>query len=162
MKNNTRSQDLFYLNRALELAKKGAQQLAGGPFGCVIVKNDEIIGEGHNEVLGSHDPTAHAEVVAIRRACAQLNDFQLSDCTVYATCEPCPMCLGALYWARPARIVYACTREEAADIGFDDAFIYREIDIDPAQRSLPATHVPMEEASLFMKSWGEQESKSMY
>lgn len=156
------SSDHYYLRRALELAKEGTQVQAGGPFGCVIVYNDQIIGEGHNEVLGSHDPTAHAEVVAIRRACAHLHDFQLTGCTVYATCEPCPMCLGALYWARPARIVYACTREEAAAIGFDDALIYREIEFDPAHRSLPAQHAPLPEISDFMREWGAQEEKTMY
>lgn len=152
----------FFLQEALRYAQKGISEGAGGPFGCVIVRDGEIIGAGHNEVLCSNDPTAHAEVVAIRHACKQLGSFQLTGCTVYATCEPCPMCLGALYWARPDRIIYACTREEAAAIGFDDAFIYEELVLDPAQRTLPAILHPVPEISTLMREWGEQVDKKMY
>ena len=112
---------------AVDLARQGVAQSEGGPFGCVIVKDGQVIGRGNNKVISTHDPTAHAEVVAIRDACRHLNSHQLSGCTIYTSCEPCPMCLGAIYWARPDRIVYACTREDAASINFDDDFIYKEI-----------------------------------
>src|SRR5215212_3121763 len=113
------------LERAIELSRQGMQQGCGGPFGCVIVKNGEIVGEGYNMVTSTNDPTAHAEVVAIRQACTKLNAYQLPGCDVYASCEPCPMCLGAIYWARPARVIFANTRHDAAAIEFDDEHIYK-------------------------------------
>ncbi|MFM8361409.1 MAG: nucleoside deaminase [Haliscomenobacter sp.] len=155
--------DQYYLLKAMEVAQRGVSQGAGGPFGCVVVDaSGNVIGEGHNEVLAQKDPTCHAEVVAIRRACAHIGDFQLEGCTVYATCEPCPMCLGALYWARPSRIVFACTREEAAAIGFDDAFIYRELVLPPAARAISTAHLPVGDISSFMKAWGEASEKRLY
>jgi tRNA(Arg) A34 adenosine deaminase TadA len=155
--------DQYYLLKAMEVAQRGVSQGAGGPFGCVVVdKSGDIIGEGHNEVLARKDPTCHAEVVAIRHACAHIGDFQLEGCTVYATCEPCPMCLGALYWARPSRIVFSCTREEAAAIGFDDAFIYRELVLPAEVRAIPTEHSPLGDISSFMKNWGDNEQKSLY
>src|SRR5699024_8470733 len=112
-----------FIQRAIELSKKGMDAGAGGPFGAIVVKDGEIIPEGYNGVTSSNDPTAHAEIVAIRKACEKLESFQLEDCIIYTSCEPCPMCLGAIYWARPAAVYYACTKEDAAEIGFDDAFI---------------------------------------
>ena len=107
-----------FLERAIELSAQGIDQLKGGPFGCVIVKDGKIIGEGCNQVTATNDPTAHAEVVAIRNACKTLNNFQLDGCDVYTSCEPCPMCLGAIYWARPKRVIYANTKADAAAINF--------------------------------------------
>ena len=132
------NQDLVFLRRAIDLARKGMEGNHGGPFGAVIVDaNGEVIGEGHNLVTSTHDPTAHAEVVAIRRACEKIGNHQLDGCTVYTSCEPCPMCLGAIYWARPARIVFACSRGDAADIGFDDDHIYRELTLQLGEREIP-------------------------
>src|SRR5688572_3154517 len=116
-----------FMRRAIELAQRGADSNDGGPFGCVVVRDGEVVGEGWNKVTSTNDPTAHAEVVAIRDACARLGDFQLDGCSVYTSCEPCPMCLGAIYWARPDRVIYANTRFDAASIDFDDDFIYHEI-----------------------------------
>ena len=113
-------QDEKFMRRAIELAQEGMEKGAGGPFGAVIVKDGEIVGEGYNCVTSTNDPTAHAEVVAIRKACRNLESFQLDGCAIYASCEPCPMCLGAIYWARPEKIFFAATREDAAEIGFDD------------------------------------------
>ncbi|MBK9570794.1 MAG: nucleoside deaminase [Chitinophagaceae bacterium] len=110
-----KERDNIYLERAIELSKQGMQSGLGGPFGCVVVLNDEIIGEGTNKVTSSNDPTAHAEVVAIRMACNKIGSYQLTGCEIYTSCEPCPMCLGAIYWARPKRVIYANTKEEAAE-----------------------------------------------
>lgn len=112
-------QDKEFMQRAIDLAKEGMDKNAGGPFGCVIVKNGNIIAEAHNCVTSTNDPTAHAEVTAIRKACQHLNDFQLDDCIIYTSCEPCPMCLGAIYWARPKKVYYACNKHDARQIGFD-------------------------------------------
>lgn len=120
--------DKEFMRQAIALAQNGIDTNAGGPFGAIVVKNGEIIGEGCNRVTSTNDPTAHAEVVAIRNACAKLGSFQLDDCVIYTSCEPCPMCLGAIYWARPKQVFFACTREDAARIGFDDQFIYEEIE----------------------------------
>lgn len=146
-------QDLYFLNQALQLAQSGTSTGHGGPFGCVIVRDGQIVGRGHNEVLCSNDPTAHAEVVAIRDACKALGQYHLGGCTVYATCEPCPMCLGAIYWAQPARLVFACTREDAAAIGFNDALIYQELALPLENRLLPSEHLPVPEIEAFMKHW---------
>jgi guanine deaminase len=135
----------------------------GGPFGCVIVKDGAIIAEGSNEISATNDPTAHAEVVAIRRACQALEHFQLEDCIVYTSCEPCPMCMGAIYWARPKKVYFANTRKDAADIGFDDDFIYREIVLPPDySRSIPFEHLQIPEALQVFKDWDEKEDKTMY
>jgi tRNA(Arg) A34 adenosine deaminase TadA len=127
-------QDEKFMRRAIELAQNGMNAGDGGPFGAIVVKDGEIVGEGCNRVTSTNDPTAHAEVVAIRAACEKLNSFQLDGCTIYTSCEPCPMCLGAIYWARPAKVFYACTREDAANIEFDDQFIYEEIEKPIAMR----------------------------
>jgi len=147
------SKDEMFLRTALTLAVSGMKKGAGGPFGCVIVQNGEKIGRGHNRVLETNDPTAHAEIVAIREACAALGAFELEGCTVFSTCEPCPMCLGAIYWSRPERLAYVATREDAAAIGFDDAYIYRELDHAPEQRSLPTEKLELPEVLDLMKEW---------
>ena len=117
------------MREAIRLSKEGMESGHGGPFGAVVVKDGEIIASGFNRVLSSNDPTAHAEVTAIREACQRLKHFQLDDCILYTSCEPCPMCLGAIYWARPKAVYYANTRKDAAEIGFDDDFIYRELEL---------------------------------
>lgn len=151
-----------FLEAAIELSRKGMEQGSGGPFGCVIVKNNEIIAKGCNMVVSTNDPTAHAEVVAIREACQKLNSFQLNDCEIYASCEPCPMCLGAIYWARPKKVIYANTRYDAAAIDFDDAFIYRQLNTDMLQREIPFIHVPLSSALKVFDDWKKTESKLKY
>jgi tRNA(Arg) A34 adenosine deaminase TadA len=134
----------------------------GGPFGCVIVKDGQIVGKGHNQVTLNNDPTAHAEVVAIRDACTKLGTYQLTGCDVYCSCEPCPMCLGALYWARPQQIFFASSRDDAAAAGFDDAHIYREFSEDLQSRKLHIEHIPMEEAEEIFRIWINNEKKTHY
>lgn len=151
-----------FLERAIELSREGMQSGKGGPFGCVIVKGETIIGEGCNQVATTNDPTAHAEVVAIRNACKSLNSFQLTDCDVYASCEPCPMCLGAIYWARPRRVIYANTKKDAAAIDFDDQFIYDEIEKPDDERSIVFIHYPSENALEIFKEWKRMENKVVY
>jgi tRNA(Arg) A34 adenosine deaminase TadA len=151
-----------FLERAIELSRQGMQGGQGGPFGCIIVKGDEIVGEGCNNVTSSNDPTAHAEVVAIRDACRRLNSYQLSGCDVYASCEPCPMCLGAIYWARPDRVIYANTKEEAAAIEFDDDFIYNEINTGTLDRKIPFIHFPHPKAKEVFEEWKLWEGKKRY
>jgi tRNA(Arg) A34 adenosine deaminase TadA len=128
----------------------------------VVVKGDEIVGEGCNEVTSSNDPTAHAEVVAIRQACKKLNTYQLNECEIYTSCEPCPMCLGAIYWARPMRVVYANTKKEAAAIEFDDDFIYDEIATSQRERKIPFIHQPHPEARKVFEEWKNWEGKTPY
>ncbi len=126
-----------FMEAAIALAEKGIENDEGGPFGCVIVKDDKIIGRGNNKVTSTNDPTAHAEIIAIREACKHLNSFQLEDCEIYTSCEPCPMCLGAIYWARPKVIYYGNTRKDAAKIGFDDSMIYDEISSELSKQKNP-------------------------
>jgi guanine deaminase len=128
--------DVKFMEMAVQMAHENVLVKGGGPFGAVIVKDGKIIGTGCNNVTTSNDPTAHAEVQAIRDACKKLNTFQLTDCEIYTSCEPCPMCIGAIYWARPKAVYYACTKEEAAQIGFDDHFIYQELAVPMNDRSL--------------------------
>ncbi len=150
------------MRQAIQLAKDGMLSGAGGPFGCVIVKDGKIVGQGSNRVLTTQDPTAHAEVVAIRDACKNLNHFQLEGCELYASCEPCPMCLGAIYWARPDRVFYACTKEDAAAIGFDDELIYREIEIKPSERKIPMENLLRKESLEAFELWKEKGDKALY
>lgn len=157
----TESQKNF-LQLAIELAQNGMEAGHGGPFGCVIVKDGKIIGKGSNSVLKNNDPTAHAEVVAIRDACKNLQHFQLEGCEVYTSCEPCPMCLGAIFWARPSKVFYACTKEDAADAGFDDDFIYEEIKIDPTQRKIPMLNGMRKESQKVFELWKKKEDKKVY
>ena len=151
-----------FLERAIELSRQGMQKGNGGPFGCVIVKNGEIVGEGCNEVLVKNDPTSHAEIVAIRDACKKLNTFQLTGCDVYTSCEPCPMCMGAIYWARPNRVIYANTKSDAAAVNFDDQFIYDEIEKLPQDRHIPFIHVPHEQALDVFLEWKNNDDKKEY
>jgi len=151
-----------FLERAIELSRQGMQKGDGGPFGCVIVKDGEIVGEGVNEVLVKNDPTSHAEVVAIRNACKKLNNFQLTGCDVYTSCEPCPMCMGAIYWARPNRVIYANTKSDAAAVNFDDQFIYDEIEKLPQDRYIQFIHLPQEQALDVFMEWKNNGDRKEY
>jgi guanine deaminase len=151
-----------YLRLAIAEAVRGVEQGQGGPFGALVVKDGAIVGRGCNQVTSHNDPTAHAEVVAIRAACAMLGAFQLDGCDIYASCEPCPMCLGALYWARPRAIYYAAGQAEAAAAGFDDSFIYDELDKPPGKRHLPATQIMVPEAGQPFTAWAALPGKVRY
>lgn len=155
-------QDKQFMRRAINLAQEGVEANAGGPFGAVVVKNGEIVGEGFNRVTSTNDPTAHAEVVAIRNACAKLGNFQLDGCVIYTSCEPCPMCLGAIYWARPARVFYAATREDAALIGFDDQFIYEEIEKNLEHRQMKLVNLMRDEGLTVFQKWSDKLDKTGY
>jgi tRNA(Arg) A34 adenosine deaminase TadA len=155
-------QDEKFMRRAIELAQNGMNAGAGGPFGAVVVRDGEIVGEGFNRVTSTNDPTAHAEVVAIRSACKKLNSFQLDGCTIYTSCEPCPMCLGAIYWARPAKIFYACTREDAANIEFDDRFIYDEIEKPIRERQIETVNLLRGEGLKVFENWASKTDKTEY
>lgn len=152
----------LFMDRAIQLARKGMNQNHGGPFGCVIVKDGKIVGEGHNRVTTANDPTAHAEVVAIRNACDHLGTFQLTGCDVYTSCEPCPMCLGALYWARPERIFYAANRSDASEAGFDDSFIYDEISVATSERSIATESLHRDKALELFDEWKKKDDKLAY
>lgn len=152
----------YFMQRAIDISRKGMESNDGGPFGAVVVKDGKIIAEGNNRVTSSNDPTAHAEVVAIRNACKELNTFQLDGCIIYTSCEPCPMCLGAIYWARPDKMFYACTKEDAARIGFDDDFIYKEINLNIQDRSIPTQQMMNAEGNEVFKSWENKKDKTEY
>ena len=154
--------DKEFMRRAIALAQNGIDANQGGPFGAVVVRDDEIIGEGCNRVTSTNDPTAHAEIVAIRAACEKLRDFQLDDCVLYTSCEPCPMCLGAIYWARPARVFYACTRDDAARIGFDDEFIYEEIEKNFEHRQMKLVNLMRDEGLTVFENWIHKIDKTKY
>ena len=149
------------MQEAINAAFEGMRQ-KGGPFGAVVVKNGEIVGKGSNCVTETNDPTAHAEVVAIRDACKKLGSFQLEGCEIYTSCEPCPMCLGAIYWARPDKVFYACDKDDAADSGFDDAFIYKELELPASERKVPFVQMSREEALRVFAEWNEKEDKTEY
>jgi len=150
-----------FMRRAIALALDNIRA-GGGPFGCVIVKNGRIIAEGANRVTATYDPTAHAEVVAIREACRALENFQLEGCDLYTTCEPCPMCLGAIYWARPSRVFYAAAAGDAAAAGFDDAFIYEELKTAHAARRIPMAQLLRDESLQIFAAWKSQPNKTPY
>jgi len=150
-----------FLQRAIELARDNVR-LGGGPFGAVVVKHEQIVGEGVNSVTRSNDPTAHAEIMAIRAACAELNDFSLTGAHIFTSCEPCPMCLGAIYWARLGKIWYAATRADAAHIGFDDDFLYRELSLPVAARSLPVEQLEQADAVQVMHQWARNPERARY
>ncbi|MDQ2745904.1 MAG: nucleoside deaminase [Acidobacteriota bacterium] len=154
--------DEFFMRRAIELARIGVETGAGGPFGAVIVKDGEIVGEGCNQVTSTNDPTAHAEIVAIRHACQTLESYQLDGCILYASCEPCPMCLGAIYWARPQRIFFACTHTDAANAGFDDSFIYEEIERPIEQRKIKSVNFLRDEGLKVFDNWTDKADKKKY
>jgi len=151
-----------HLARAVALSRERMEAGLGGPFGAVIVRDGRVLAEGWNEVTSANDPTAHAEVTAIRRACAAVGDFSLAGATLYTSCEPCPMCLASAYWARISRIVYANTRDEAAAIGFDDAFIYDEIPKAPSDRALSMVHAPREDAAAAFAAWMAKADRIAY
>ncbi|MGQ5175411.1 nucleoside deaminase [Bacillus halotolerans] len=151
-----------FLKRAVELAREGVNAGIGGPFGAVIVKDGAIIAEGQNSVTTSNDPTAHAEVTAIRNACKALGTYQLDDCMLYTSCEPCPMCLGAIYWARPKAVYYAAEHKDAAEAGFDDSFIYEEIDKPAEERTIPFYHVTLAEHLSPFQAWRDVDHKKEY
>jgi tRNA(Arg) A34 adenosine deaminase TadA len=151
-----------FMMEAVQLSLDGVVNNTGGPFGCVIVQNDKIIGRGNNQVTSSNDPTAHAEIVAIREACKNLNSYQLTDCEIYTSCEPCPMCLGAIYWVRPSRIYYANTRKDASDIGFDDSFIYDELTVSLNNRKIPMIAIGRDKAQESFALWKNKEDKINY
>ncbi len=144
------------------MAQKGIDSNSGEPFGAVVVKAGEIVGEGCNQVTSTNDPTAHAEVVAIRNACKNLDSFQLDGCILYTSCEPCPMCLGAIYWARPSKIFYAATHIDAANIGFDDQFIYEEIEKKARDRQIKTINLLREEGLKVFKNWENKADKTEY
>ena len=151
-----------FMRRAIELAQMGVDDNLGGPFGCVVVKDGAIIGEGSNSVTSTNDPTAHAEVVAIREACKNLNSFQLDGCSIYTSCEPCPMCLGAIYWARPSALFIAATREDAALAGFDDDLFYSELEKPNDERQLKMQSLLREESQKVFQNWIEKPDKVEY
>ncbi len=147
---------------AIQLSEQNVDQGKGGPFGAVVVKDGKVIAKSANKVTSSNDPTAHAEVSAIRAACKKLKTFDLSGCVIYTSCEPCPMCLGAIYWARLDKIYYANTKVDAAAIGFDDRFIYEELDLEMNQRRLPIVQLMREEAQIAFKKWEQSPLKIEY
>ncbi len=148
--------------RAIELSMENVRSGRGGPFGAVVVKDERIIAEAANQVTLTNDPTAHAEVLAIRQACQKLEVFELRGCTIYTSCEPCPMCLGAIYWARLAGIYFGNVAADAARIGFDDSFIYREIAQSHAQREIPMMQIMRDEALAAFRAWQEMPHKTAY
>jgi tRNA(Arg) A34 adenosine deaminase TadA len=158
---NTEQQETF-MREAIQLSLSNIESCKGGPFGAVIVKDGQIIARGSNSVTTTNDPTAHAEVVAIRQACKNLQTFQLTGCEIYASCEPCPMCLGAIYWARLDKLYYANTKNDAAAINFDDKFIYEELEKPLEDRTLFTSQLLRDEALEAFKKWSAMEQKIEY
>lgn len=154
--------DPAFMREAIRLSRENVRDGKGGPFGCVVVKEGAVIARGTNLVTSTNDPTAHAEVTAVREACRTLGTFQLTGCDVYTSCEPCPMCLGALYWARPDRIFFANGRQDAAAAGFDDLFIYEELPKEPAARRIPTVQMLREEALEVFREWDRKQDKVRY
>lgn len=150
------------MQRAIALARESMNDNHGGPFGAVIVKANKIIGEGYNTVTSTNDPTAHAEIIAIRTACKNLNSFQLNNCEIYCSCEPCPMCLGAIYWARIDRIYFAANRAQAAKSGFDDDFIYKELPLNPAARKIKEIQLMENQGMNLLQNWLDKPDKIEY
>lgn len=151
-----------FMQAAIGLSKKHMQQGHGGPFGCIVVKEGKIVGQGWNSVTSLNDPTAHAEVQAIRDACKNLNTYQLTGCVVYTSCEPCPMCMGAIYWSRPDKVYYANTRKDAAETGFDDSFIYEELILPLDERKIPMIPLLRKEAISVFEAWRLKVDKELY
>lgn len=151
-----------FMREAIRLSQENMEKNAGGPFGAVIVKDGKIVGKWRNKVTSTNDPTAHAEMVAIRDACQNLKTFELNWCELYTSCEPCPMCLGAIYWARFDKVYYGNTKEDAADINFDDQYIYEELDRPLDKRNLPMQQLLREEAIKVFQKWAEKEDKVLY
>lgn len=155
-------EQLDFMREAIRLSRYGMDQNHGGPFGSVIVRDGEIVGRGNNMVTSTNDPTAHAEITAIRDACRRLNTYDLTGCDIYASCEPCPMCLTAIYWARIRNIYFACTRKDAAHIGFDDEMLYKEIPKEHAMRVIPIEQCLRDEAYLVFEDWLVKPDKVMF
>lgn len=151
-----------FMKEAIGLARENLKLKNGGPFGAVVVKDGKIVGRGMNSVTSANDPTAHAEINAIREACENLESFQLTDCDIYSSCEPCPMCLGAIYWARPRKLYFAASRDDAAKAGFDDAEIYHEIKMPFTKRKLPTEQFSQSDAVEVFSTWINLESKIEY
>jgi guanine deaminase len=151
-----------FMERAIQLAMESVQSARGGPFGALIVRDEIIISDGQNCVTSTNDPTAHAEIVAIRRACAKLGAFELRDCELYTSCEPCPMCLGAIYWTRLSRMYFASTAQDAAEVGFDDSSIYRELALPYSERRIPAVQMMRNEALAAFRAWATKADKTPY
>jgi tRNA(Arg) A34 adenosine deaminase TadA len=151
-----------YMREAVQLAEQGMRSGRGGPFGCVVARRGEIVGRGSNRVTSTNDPTAHAEVVAIRDACTALQTFQLTDCELYTSCEPCPMCLSAIYWARIPQVYYGNTRADAAAIGFDDEFIYQQVPLAPEARTVKMELFLRDEAQVAFQEWANKTDKIRY
>jgi tRNA(Arg) A34 adenosine deaminase TadA len=151
-----------FLLRAVEIAVENVRNHGGGPFGAIVVRDGEILAEGVNSVTVSHDPTAHAEIVAIRKACRHLKTFELSGCEIYTSCEPCPMCLAAIYWSRASKVVFGASRHDAAEAGFDDEFLYRELTLDHASRLIPIEQIHREEALATFNAWRNDHGKILY
>jgi tRNA(Arg) A34 adenosine deaminase TadA len=152
----------FFMQEAIRLAEEGMRAKRGGPFGCVVVRKGKVIARGSNCVTSTNDPTAHAEVTAIREACRAIGTFQLGDCELYTSCEPCPMCLAAIYWARIPTVYYANTRADAAAIGFDDDFIYQQIPLPPEQRALKMQPLLRDAAQAAFTAWNKLSDKVKY
>jgi len=151
-----------FMTEAIQLAENNISEQKGGPFGAVVVKDGKVIGRGSNHVTTKNDPTAHAEIVAIRDACNNLNTFDLKDCEIYASCEPCPMCLGAIYWARLGKLYYAGTKDDAAKADFDDSFIYKEFELPKDKRLIPSVQIMREKAVKVFEKWIVNENKIPY
>lgn len=154
--------DPKFLALALRLATENVEKNGGGPFGAVLVKDGKVVATGVNRVTATNDPTAHAEVVAIRSACEALGSFQLEECELYTSCEPCPMCLGAIYWARPSAFYYANTQQDAAAAGFDDSFIYREFLLPTDERQIPGYYVKLPAAQTCFEAWNKSHTRKEY
>ena len=150
------------MKEAIKIAIEGVQNNEGGPFGAIVVKDGKIIGRGNNKVTSTNDPTAHAEVIAIRDACKTIGSHQLEGCVIYTSCEPCPMCLGAIYWARPDKVFYACTKKDAAQINFDDAFIYKELALPISERKMEIAQLLRNEGLVAFKEWELKDDKIRY
>ena len=151
-----------FMREAIRLSIEKMEAGNGGPFGAVVVKDGRIIARGFNQVTRTHDPTCHAEVDAIRKACAALGTFQLDGCDLYTSCEPCPMCLGAIYWARPARVFFGNTKADAAAVGFDDQFIYQELEKPLDERQIPMRQLLRDEAQEGFRAWTRHEGRTEY
>jgi len=151
-----------FMARAIQLSIENVRSGQGGPFGAVVVKDEKIIAEAVNCVTSTNDPTAHAEIIAIRQACAKLGVFELLDCEIYTSCEPCPMCLGAIYWARLARVYFASTALDASKAGFDDSLIYREVSKQHSQRKIPMIQIMRDDALEAFAAWERQLNKHPY
>jgi guanine deaminase len=158
----TRSMASPFMARAIELAVENVRSGRGGPFGAVIVKDGKVIAEAANNVTGTNDPTAHAEVLAIREACKAIGNFELRGCDLYTSCEPCPMCLGAIYWARPDRVFFGGSANDAAQAGFDDSFIYSEIAEQHSARKIPMTQLMRDQALEAFRTWQKSANKVPY